>query len=211
MRTLIDTNAALKHFTKVDPTMAQLLILALSAPYAIAIPTPKHPNDYFSSIVNSIVSQQISIKAAEAVFGRITSTLKHITPESVAHATPEQLRACGLSRQKISYVQKSAAIWPSLHTHQWSKMSDEEVITELTQLYGIGRWTAEMFLIFSLARPDVFSRGDLGLMNGLFSHYPSIRPHHTRKLNHLIEQWAPHRTTAALTLWWHKDGGPLLL
>jgi DNA-3-methyladenine glycosylase II len=207
----IDTTVARKHFTTVDPVMVQLLDAGLDHENPIAFPTAKPTNQYFASIVSSIISQQISIHAADAVHGRVRAKLKRITPQTVLTTSDEDLRACGLSRQKISYLKKSAEIWPTLHTQNWSVMSDAEVIAELTQLYGIGQWTAEMFLMFSLARPNVFSFGDLGLMNDLYMCYPDMKPHHTRKVTNLVESWAPHRTTAALALWWHKDGGPVLL
>lgn len=211
MTTPIDTKAALKHFTAVDPTMAQLLKTGLTAPQPIAIPEPKAPEQYFASIVSSIISQQISIHAADAVQRRVCILLPVITPETVSLAPEEALRACGFSRQKVLYIKRSAEIWPTLHVTEWANWDDEAVIAELTKLYGIGRWTAEMFLMFSLARPDAFSFGDLGLMNGLYQCYPTIKPHYTRKVAALVDSWVPHRTTAALTLWWHKDGGPLLL
>ena len=88
-------------------------------------------------------------------------------------------------------------------------MTDEEIISELTKLYGIGRWTAEMFLMFSLARPDVFSYGDLGLMQSLYKKYQYI-PHYNRKIANTVDSWSPHRTIASLTLWHTKDNLPTI-
>lgn len=219
----IDTRAALEHFTATDPTMATLLEAALRSTTPVALPTPKPPSDYFGSIVRSIVSQQISVKAADAVFGRLLTRVsgssverKHrrdtpgITPERILAVPEDELRACGLSGQKTKYIRHNASVWHTLDTADFPTLTDEVIIAELVKLYGVGRWTAEMFLMFTLARSDVFSFGDLGLMQSIYEHYP-VQPHHTRKVAALVENWAPHRTLASLTLWWHKDGGPVLL
>ena len=176
------------------------------------VPAAKPPAQYFASVVSSIISQQISTKAAAAVQARVVQTLGGtIDPEAVTATPEEELRAAGLSRQKVKYLKHNAEAWPSLHTSDWPALDDEAIITELSSLYGIGRWTAEMFLIFSLGRPDVFSFGDLGLMAGLYQCYPELRPHYVRKIEQRVASWSPHRTTASLVLWWHKDGGPVLL
>ncbi|MBY0309910.1 DNA-3-methyladenine glycosylase 2 family protein [Patescibacteria group bacterium] len=219
----IDTQAALKHFIVVDPTMAALVSTALTAPAPIALPEAKSQSDYFGSIVRSIVSQQISVKAADAVFVRVLARVSGvevvrtqrrdtpgITPERVLAVPEDELRACGLSLQKTKYIRHNALVWDSIDTKHFATRPDNEIIEELVKLYGIGRWTAEMFLMFTLARPDVFSFGDLGLMQSIYEHYP-VKPHHVRKINTLVESWAPHRTLASLALWWHKDGGPVLL
>lgn len=208
----IDTNAAHEHFSATDPHMAHLLQSALEAEAPLALPRPKPPEQYFASIVTAIVNQQISVKAAAAVMGRVSACFgTTITPET-AMAIPEpDLRAAGLSRQKVTYIKRCAEQWPDIPLEQFHNFPDEVVITELTRLPGVGRWTAEMFCMFTLGRPDVFSRGDLGLMNGLFEQYPQLRPHHTRKVAATIARWSPHRTVAALTLWYHKDGGPVVL
>lgn len=200
----IDTSAALAHFKKSDPVMAELLKRALAAEAPLATPSAKKPSQYFASIVASITSQQISVRAADTILGRVKKTLGKVTPERVLATSDEELRAAGLSGQKVRYLKHNAEIWHTLPIKDFKYMDDETVIEELVKLYGIGRWTAEMFLMFSLARPDVFSRGDLGLMQGLHLMYP-IRPHHTRKITNTIDSWSPHRTTAALTLWFHKD------
>lgn len=217
MSSSFDTQGALKHFKATDPVMATLLGQALRSPAPIALPTPKAPSAYFASIVRSIVSQQISVKAADAVFGRVLTRVTGsgsdgdgLTPAAVLAVPEDELRACGLSGQKTRYIRHNAQIWETLDTSHFPTLADEDVITELTKLYGVGRWTAEMFLMFTLARPDVFSYGDLGLMQSIYQHYP-VRPHHTRKITTLVDSWSPYRTLASLALWWHKDGGPVLL
>lgn len=207
----IDLQAAAQHFKEADPLMAQLLNDALSAPEPIAIPTPKAEHEYFASIVASIISQQISTKAADAVRGRVTTYLGGtITPAAVAQADFDELKACGLSAPKTKYIKHNAEIWPTLHTTAFATMTDEAITKELTGLYGIGQWTAEMFLIFSLARPNVFSYGDLGLMQGLYRAY-AYKPHYVRKIKNTVDAWSPHKTAASLALWFVKDNGPVLL
>lgn len=213
MSSLLDTQAALKHFTIIDQTMASLLEASLTAAPGLGItfPAPKPPDQYFHSIVRSIVSQQISTKAAASVFTRLCEkTNTTITPTHILSLTDDELRSCGLSGQKTRYIRHNAEIWHTIDTSLFPTLSDEAVITELTKLYGIGRWTAEMFLMFTLCRPDVFSFGDLGLMHSIYQHYP-VKPHHTKKITALVSSWSPHRTIASLTLWWHKDKGPVEL
>jgi DNA-3-methyladenine glycosylase II len=206
----IDTTAALTYFKATDPIMANVLTQALSAEYPIAIPQPKPTRDYFGSIVTSIISQQISTKAADAVRGRVLTFLGEFTPEAVMRADFAELKAQGLSNQKTKYIKHNAEVWHEIPIGNFVQMSDEEIINELTKLYGIGRWTAEMFLMFSMARPDVFSYGDLGLMNSLYKNY-NFKPHYVRKIQSTVGGWAPHRTIASLALWHTIDNGPVLL
>ncbi len=198
--------AASAHFAQTDPIMGALMAELVACASPILIPVPQPVDTYFAHIVTSIISQQISTKAADAVRSRVTSLLGHITPEAVLAAPPDTLRACGLSPQKLSYITKSATIWHMLPMDHLNALGDEAVIAELTKLYGVGRWTAEMFCIFTLARPDIFSFGDLGLMQSLY-HYYDLKPHHTRKIKATVERFAPYRSVAALALWRARDIG----
>lgn len=206
----IDTATAQQYFTESDPIMADMLDAALNAQNPIAIPKPKPPSAYFGSIVSSIIGQQISTKAASAIRGRVVELLVDINPETVTKVDFWDLKNCGLSEKKTQYIKQNAELWDSIPTQDFVRMSDEEIITELTKLYGIGKWTAEMFMMFSLARPDVFSYGDLGLMKSLYTHY-NYKPHYVRKIASTVENWSPHRTTASLALWHTIDNGPVLL
>lgn len=207
----INLTKAARHFAATDPTMAQLLHDALAASSPIAIPQAKPAHEYFASIVSSIISQQISTKAADAVRGRVIAHLGGtITPEAVLRSDFEALKSCGLSNQKTKYITHNAQVWAHVPIHEFATMDNEAVITELTKLYGIGRWTAEMFLIFSLARGDVFSYGDLGLMKGLYQSY-GYKPHYVRKIKTTVDNWSPHQTAASLALWFVLDDGPVLL
>lgn len=195
---------AYTHFTVADPYMAGLLKDASTSNEPLLFPTPIHPHEYFRSITQSIVSQQISVRAASTIFERLKILADPISPERIAHLSIEDLRTCGLSGQKASYIHTNALIWDTVPIHTFNAMSDADVILELTKLRGIGTWTAEMFLMFSLARPDVFSYGDLALMQGLRSHY-KYQKHWKRKITKKVESWSPYRTIAALVLWHHKD------
>lgn len=205
-----DTTAAQEHFKATDPIMHKLFQNGFSSHTSIILPTPKPAERYFESIVSSIISQQISTKAADAVKARVVSFLGDITPKQVQLADFEALKACGLSGQKTKYIKHNAEVWHEIPSGNFVHMDNEAVIVELTKLYGIGRWTAEMFLMFSLARPDVFSYGDLGLMQSLFENY-GYYPHWKRKIAATVENWSPHRTIASLCLWRHKDGAPVIL
>ena len=207
---IIDTTEALDCFRRSDTVMAGLLEHALAAEHPVAIPKPRPEDEYFGTIVTSIISQQISTKAADEIRSRVLAFLGEFTPETVVGADFDELKACCLSGQKTKYIKHNAAVWHTIPVSDFKNMTDEEVIHELTRLYGIGRWTAEMFLMFSLARPDVFSYGDLGLMNSLYKNY-GYKPHYVRKIAATVESWSPHRTTAALALWHQVDNGPVLL
>ncbi len=204
MDTLIDTRLALKHFKATDPVMAQLLEAALGGVTPLTLPTPKKPREYFGSIVSSIISQQISTAAARSIKARVVEALGELTPEAVLTIEFTNLKACGLSEKKTQYIKHNAEIWHEIPIQNFTKMSDNEIISELTKLYGIGRWTAEMFLMFSMARPNIFSYGDLGLMQGLYRNY-KFKPHYVRKIENTVNSWSPHKTIASLTLWHTKD------
>ncbi len=207
MKKEFDTTAALAHFKKVDPIMAKMFAAAIAHEKPIHHGAGKPKGKYFESIVGSIVSQQISVKAAEAVWKKFKKGVGNITPSNLKSRTIDELRAYGVSRQKANYIIKSAEIWEALPTSQFAKMDNEAVIAELTKLYGIGRWTAEMFLLFTLGRPDVFSMGDWGLLTSIQHNYKldPKKKTHVKKIEKLQALWAPHRTLASLTLWHHKD------
>ncbi len=204
MDTLIDTRLALKHFKATDSVMAQLLEAAHGGDTPLTLPTPKKPGEYFGSIVSSIISQQISTAAARSIKARVSEALGDLTPEAVMTMEYTTLKACGLSEKKTQYIKHNAEVWHEIPVDIFVRMSDDEIISELTKLYGIGRWTAEMFLMFSMARPNIFSYGDLGLMQGLYRNY-KCKPHYVRKIEHTVNSWSPHKTIASLTLWHSKD------
>ncbi len=163
--------------------------------------------DPFQTLARAIVGQQISVKAADSIWARFAGFAGHITPDHVAVLELDDLAACGLSRRKAEYLRDLAGhfvdgrVEPAL----WTKMDDEAVITELTNVRGIGRWTAEMFLIFSLRRPDVWPVDDIGLQKAVALHYlDGTRPTPAILRQH-GELHAPWRTVATWYLWRSLD------
>jgi len=160
---------------------------------------------YFSDLCESIIGQQLSNKAADTIIGRIKKLLpdESFTPESVFAADTETLRDAGASYAKISYIKNLAQAWQDneIEHDKFAELSDEEIIKELTKVKGIGRWTAEMFLMFSLGRSDVFSAGDLGLKNAMIKTYHLSDAPTKDELKALTDKWAPNRTLACRILW----------
>ena len=187
-----------------DPVMAGIV-----ASYAGS--TLVSRGDPFSTLARSIVGQQISVKAADSVWARFVAALPAITPADVLEISPELLRACGLSARKVEYVGDLARHFSDgqIHTARWSLMSDEEIITELTAVRGIGVWTAEMFLIFNQLRPDVFPLDDIGLQKAVALHYFNGERPLRRELSGLGESWRPWRSVATWYLWRSLDPVPV--
>lgn len=158
--------------------------------------------DLFTALVNSIVGQQISAKAAVTVWNRLLEKLGDITPEIIAAAEPEQIQQCGISNRKVQYIKGvgQAAIEGKLDLAQLQLMSDDEIIDRLVSLNGIGRWTAEMLLIFSMQRPNVVSWGDLAIQRGmmkLYGHKALTR----EQFDRYAKRYSPYGTVASLYLW----------
>lgn len=192
------------HFLQHDKTMSLLLAHAARKGSTFTHPTPAQPSAYFEHLMSSIISQQISTKAASSILTRVHLALGTVSPQSVLAANPETLRSCGISPQKMRYIMHNAETWQNIKVTNFAHMDDESIITELTKLYGVGRWTAEMFCIFTLARPNVFSLSDLGLKQSICSYY-NLRPTYTRKISATIATWSPYQSTAALLLWHARD------
>jgi DNA-3-methyladenine glycosylase II len=160
---------------------------------------------YFSDIVNAIICQQLSDKAGAAIWKRfkILFSPNTITPSAVKKIPVKTLRTSGISNAKAQYIHNVAqAFVEGLVTpNQFSKMSDEAVINQLTLIKGIGRWTAEMFCIFSLGREDIFSFGDVGLFNAICKLYGRDKPFSTQRIEQITRTWSPYRSYASLLLW----------
>ncbi len=195
---------ALQHFDASDPVIAALLRHGGTGPTTIIFPTARPKQEYFERLTHAIIGQQISTKAATAIKAKVHTLLPSITPAAVLDTDPDLLRSCGLSPQKLGYITKNATLWDSVPINDLAELSDEAVIEALTKLYGIGRWSAEMFCIFTLARPDVYSFGDLGLTQSL-NHYYRYKPHYVRKIEATVLNFRPYRSVAALALWHARD------
>jgi DNA-3-methyladenine glycosylase II len=167
-------------------------------------------NRYFASLVEAIIHQQLGGKAAGAILTRFRSlypSRRFPTPEEILGTPESQLRGSGLSPQKITYVKDLASrmLDGSIRLRGLSSMKDEEVISHLTQVKGIGRWTAEMFLIFTLGRPDVLPLNDLGILKAVRKAYGLGRMPSAQTLERMGRKWQPYRSVAAWYLWASVD------
>lgn len=160
----------------------------------------------FETLLRAIVGQQISVKAADAVWAKLRAATP-ITPGAIAALGIEDLRALGLSRMKAGYAVDLAAhfLGGKIRPRRWALMDDEAIIRELVDVRGIGRWTAEMFLIFHLLRPDVWPVDDLGLLKALSLHYRGGEPVGAKEARAMGEAWRPWRTVATWYLWRSLD------
>lgn len=165
-------------------------------------------DDYFLSLVHTIIAQQLSSKVATVISKRLMDYFHHeITPKHIVEAQDETLRSLGLSHQKIKYLKSLAECLLSekVHFNDIHQLSDQEVIDMLIQIKGIGVWTAQMFLIFSLGREDVFSVLDLGLRNVVKDLYQN--PNLTNQdIDAIAQTWSPYRTVVSHFLWHAYDG-----
>ena len=173
--------------------------------------TLRSRGDAFNTLARSIVGQQISVKAAQSVWNKLIAAVPDMRPEIVHRHDADALRACGLSRSKVVYMHDLALhfVEGRLNTRRWPRMSDDELIAELTQVRGIGRWTAEMFLIFYMMRPDVFPLGDIGLQRALSLHYNRGKPLSQRKIDSISKRWRPWRSVATWYMWRSLDPVPV--
>jgi len=165
----------------------------------------------FHTLARAIVGQQISVAAAQSVWNKFSAAALEVVPEKILQLKPAQMRVCGLSVRKCEYISDLARRFADghVHEHRWPQMSDEEVIEDLTQVRGIGRWTAEMFLMFNLLRPDVFPLGDLGLQKGLRVAYHGGRTVSMRTMKSRGETLRPWRSVATWYLWRSLDPVPV--
>ena len=169
--------------------------------------------DIFCGLVESIVSQQLSTKAAATIYGRLRALMPQSgvpTPDGILLQSDEALRAVGLSRQKVSYVRdlSQRVVDGSLKTDAFATLTDDEVIAQLTQIKGIGRWTADMILIFRLARPDVLPVGDLGIVKAVQKAYGLRKTPDAKRLLKIGEPWRPYRSIASWYLWRSLENKP---
>jgi DNA-3-methyladenine glycosylase II len=173
------------------------------------------PGDAFTTLARSIVGQQISVKAAQSVWDRFASLLSgpssRLAPAAVLRLDPQAVRAAGLSARKVDYLRDLAQHFESgsVHVRQWQQMDDEAIVDELVAIRGIGRWTAEMFLIFHLMRPNVLPLDDVGLLKGISLHYFSGEPVSRAEAREVGEAWAPFRSVATWYIWRSLDPLPI--
>jgi len=167
--------------------------------------------DPFTTLARSVVGQQISVKAARAVWNRFELLLPTLTPAAVLALGPEAMKAAGLSARKIDYLADLARHFESdaLHVDAWHDMSDELIIQELIAIRGIGRWTAEMFLIFYLLRPNVLPLDDAGLIRGISESYFSGEPVSRSEAREVAAAWSPYCSVATWYIWRSLEPAPV--
>ena len=203
-----DWEQALAHFKKVDPVL-----------YRAALPfrrqmrarlAPRYSEEkLFSKLASSVVSQQLATKAADSIWARVEAACGGtVTAESIASTSLPRLRGAGLSAAKAKTLKElSKAIRGGMSLSALRKKEHDEALTELTSVWGIGPWTAEMFFMFALGRPDIFSVGDLGLVRSMETLYGLPRNAKREEFMFLAEKWSPHKTYACLVLWQARDNG----
>jgi DNA-3-methyladenine glycosylase II len=198
---------ARKHLAAADPTMAALIerVGKIDLATRLRRRQEERPADAYGALLRAIVGQQLSTKAARTIYLRVLDLFGGATPspEQLLNAREEDLRACGLSGRKTEYVRDLAShvLGGELELDRLDQLGDEEVIEEIVAVRGLGRWTAEMFLIFHLERPDVLSGGDLGIRKAVQVEYElGEMPAPTRVLE-IGEPWRPYRSLASLYLW----------
>ena len=195
---------AVAHLSASDPVIGRLI-----ADYPAECLESR--DDPFGTLARSIVGQQISVQAASAVWRRIEDLLGAIEPRTVAAADDGALLGCGLSRSKAGYLEDLAGRFldGSLDPRRWAGLDDGAVIAELTQLKGIGRWTAEMFLMFTFMRPDVLPLGDVGLQRAMGLHYRGEGKLGAVEMERIAARWRPWRSVATWYLWRSLDPLPV--
>ncbi len=195
---------ARRALARSDRTMATIIDAAGDAHLASR-------GDAFQTLARSIVGQQISVKAAQSVWGRFAAKAGEVAPPRVARMRASTLRACGLSERKAGYLKDLAARFAAgeVDPARWPGLDDEDIVAELCCVRGIGRWTAEMFLIFNLLRPDVWPVDDIGLLRGIERHYRGGRQVSRDEARALGEGWRPWRTVATWYLWRSLDPLPV--
>jgi DNA-3-methyladenine glycosylase II len=199
---------ACKHLTKRDRVMKKLIPQFGEARL-------QSRGDAFTTLARSIVGQQISVKAAQSVWERFVAVVggpsARLAPATVMQVSVDALRGAGLSVRKAEYLLDLAKHFDagSVHVRQWQQMDDQAIIDELVAIRGIGRWTAEMFLIFHLMRPDVMPLDDVGLIKGISDNYFSGEPVSRAEAREVGEAWAPYRSVATWYIWRSLDPLPV--
>jgi DNA-3-methyladenine glycosylase II len=195
---------ACKHLVKKDRVMKRLIPQFGDA-------CLQTRGDAFVTLARSIVGQQISVKAAQTVWDRFASLPRKVTPANVLKLKVDDMRAAGLSVRKVEYLVDLALNFDNgaLHVKSWEAMSDDAIVAELVAIRGVGRWTAEMFLIFHLMRPNVLPLDDVGLINGISRNYFSGEVVSRSDAREVAAAWAPYCSVATWYIWRSLDPKPV--
>jgi DNA-3-methyladenine glycosylase II len=202
----MDCRAAVRHLRRVDPRLRAVIDAYGPCPL-----TPS--NRYFYSLCNAIVSQQLAVKAAETIFRRFRGLFprKTPTPARVLELSDADFASVGLSRQKTGYMRDLAAKFAdgAIPVRRLSRITDDDIIATLTRVKGVGVWTAQMFLIFVLSRPDVWPTGDLGIRKAAQQLFSLSELPEDGELTKLAEPWRPYRSVASWYLWRSLENAPM--
>lgn len=192
------------HFKKQDPVLYQAILEILKSEREIKDVIKRDSQFFFIDLCESIISQQLSVKVSDTIYKRFVSLFpkSKITPEYLLKLDEDKIRGCGVSRGKAIYLKDLAqkVYAKELVFEKLVELSDDEIITELIKVKGIGKWTAEMFLLFSLGREDIYSKGDLGLKNGLKKLY-KLEELKEEVIDEIIAKWSPYKSYASRILW----------
>jgi DNA-3-methyladenine glycosylase II len=196
---------ACRHLSAKDRVMKKLI---LAHPKMVL----QSRGDAFATLARSIVGQQISVKAAQSVWLRFVALAGDVTPARVLLLAPDDMRAAGLSARKVEYLNALSAEFSQggLSNIEWAAAGDEDIIRQLVAVRGVGRWTAEMFLIFHLQRPNVLPLDDVGLINGISRVYYSGEPVSRSDVRELASAWAPYATVATWYIWRSLEAAPVM-
>lgn len=195
----------LNHFKKADPKIYKQMVRIISIEGKDRLSIKADKDDLFINLCDSIISQQLSNKAAATIFERFKKLFPEgeITPQKLEKISPEKLRSAGISYQKINYLKdlSSKVNLKEIELGKFKNLEDENIIEQLTVVKGIGKWTAEMFLMFALGREDVFSYGDLILRKSFQKLYGFKSEPTLEEIEKITSKWSPYKTYASKTLW----------
>jgi DNA-3-methyladenine glycosylase II len=193
---------------KIDKHLCEDAVLATIIP-RLELPLLDTSNDIYLVLLDSVVSQQLSVKAATTIFNRFIDTFEDCnpSPRAILEKSIEELRACGLSGQKAGYLQNVAQYWIDNPDKDWMSMSDEEIIEDLVTIKGVGRWTVQMILMFKLGRMDVLPVDDLVIRQGIVKLYGLEETGKAliAKMHAVAEPWRPYRSVACRYIWKSKE------
>ncbi|WP_051384913.1 DNA-3-methyladenine glycosylase family protein [Comamonas badia] len=195
---------ACKHLARKDRVLRRLI-----PQFENAALQPRQ--DAFATLARSIIGQQVSVAAASSIWERFARLSRKVTPRRVLLLKVDDMRAAGLSARKVDYLVDLALHFSDgrLHVQDWARMEDEAIIAELTAIRGVGRWTAEMLLIFHLARPNVLPLDDVGLARGISRHYFSGEAVSRSEIREVAQAWAPWCSVASWYIWRSLDPLPV--
>jgi len=192
-----------KELKKIDKNIKKIIEL-------YEFPSLTTRENMFFTLIRSIVGQQISVRAADTIWDKIVNEAKEIRPEIIYSMDENTMRDCGLSKRKVEYMKAVSEKWLNDYDKiNWHELSDEAVTEKLVEIRGIGKWTAEMILIFTLMRPDIFPMGDIGAIRALEKIYNKGQKMNKEQIEEIVKKWKPWRTIATWYLWRSIDPVPV--